>query len=173
MIQFTNIVRNADQSWTFTWTADGTTTYRVVLLGSLLGTTLAGTYTVSGTQWPKIPPPLEVTTGVLAQTELYPSYVLIQWYHEAGISAYQVQVLVAGVWQTLQTIPDTGNWLYTYNTRELPDDTAYSYRVIAIDVLGNLSSPTAYSGSMIRVPDTTDGTLVFAYSAGTLTIGAV
>lgn len=148
MIQIQTIAKNANGSWTFTWLGSGS--FRVVLQGILLATVPSNSYTWTGQS--KVPPPLEVVAiGSLALSEQYRPYLIIQWYGESA-DVYLVQRNDSGHWNTILTVQEVGQWVYTFQTTTLLDETIYQYRVISQDKIGNQAPARGYKALIVCPP---------------------
>lgn len=168
-LPITSIVRNSDGTWTFAWTATLATYYRVVLFGQQLAVVTSPTYTTVGISigqsYPKFPPPVEVVEQVLlALSETYQPSIYVQWYGTPGVSYYELQAFVGGVWTKIQRFSESGQWIYTWQSPVLSDETTYQYRVVAVDSLGNQSTPRLYTINMVRLPDSPDKTTAITYT---------
>lgn len=168
-LPITTIVRNSDGSFTYSWASTGALYYRIVLAGIQLDQ-------VSGTSWSSaganykdsyegFPPPIEVMpTTSLALSEQYPSVFVMQWYGSQSVSWYAVQEFVGSVWTTVSRVTESGQWIYTYHTPVLSDETTFQFRVVAVDSLGNESDPRVYTFVVVRPPDQPDPDIVITYT---------
>lgn len=170
-IPITSVVQNSNQSWTFTWANSGQAYSRVVLWGIQLLKTTNFTYTWSGFEYTTYPPPLEIAyEDQQVLSEQFLPYLVMQWYGEQTAATYVVQENLAGTWTTIQTLLETGQWIYTFITPILTDETTYSYRVIALDDVGDESVPRGYNIYVVCPPLPTDGKVMVSYNQGTTSI---
>ena len=157
-------------SWVFTW-ANLSTTYRVVLWGNTLATITTPTYIWNGQYYTSFPPPLEIVLqGEEALSEQFSPYLVMQWYGEPTCATYQIQKYVGTVWQTVANQTEVGQWVYTYQSPVLADETIYKYRVLAQDNLGNSSTPQIYQKYIVTPPAPPDPTLSITYAGGSIEI---
>lgn len=172
MIAFTGITLNADGSWAFTWANDSAAYWRVVLAGAVIASNLTTpSYTWIGPGYPEFPPPLEVVdTTNLALSEQYSSIFTLQWYAVPNAAYYQVQQYTGGVWNTIATISDLSQWVYTYSTPVLVDGTTYQLRVAACDALGDQGTPRQYTRLVVCPPATPDGHTATTYVGSNIVI---
>jgi hypothetical protein len=149
-------VQNPDGTWTFSWTSTGAPSYNIVLNGLLLNNTAGNTYTWAGTAYQTSPPPLEivplVTGRELALSQRWKPYLIMQWYGEPAAAGYTVQFFSGGQWVNVITISETGQWLYTYQTPMLTDETTYQFRVFAFDQYGNQSVARTFTRYVVTPP---------------------
>lgn len=153
LIPITNIVLNADGTWTFTWANVGAAFYRVVLWGIQIARLNGTTYTWTGREYSTYPPPLEIAfqdQKVISET--YLPYLIIQWYGDPSAQGYLVQQKSGNNWTTISTPQEVGSWVYTYQTVILKDENTYVYRVIALDQYGNQSTPRQYIRYVVCPP---------------------
>lgn len=168
-------VKNADQSWTFSWTDTGASFYQIVLSGKEIAVVVGLTWTYQSIGFQSYPPPIEIAQeNQLALSEAYKPYVLIQWYRE-DCSYYKVQKNTADGWITVSTLQESGSWVYSYVSQTLEDETTHEFRVIAVDETAGESEPRLYRISMVRPPDSPDGKIDVTYGSGitSLTVAAV
>lgn len=168
-LPITNITRNSDGTWTFAWTSTGATYYRIVLFGLQLDTTSNAFYTVSDPSallsYRTFPPPIEVVpTTTKALSELYQPYLLMQWYGDPNATLYLVQYNNGATWQTIAQISNAGQWVLQFQTAVLFDETEYDYRVIAVDALGDQSTPRPYTINVVTPPTPPDAIVTLTYS---------
>lgn len=165
-IAITSITVNRLGNWTFSWAFLPLTTYRVVLYGTLLATSSVATYTYTGNDYPNFPPPIEVTISPdLALSELFSPLMYLQWYGEPAVDHYDIeQSLDSGVtWNLIDTIQESGQWIYTYQTTVQVDEQTYFYQVTAVDSIGNRSEPQQYLRYTVTPPVPPDGSIVVGY----------
>jgi hypothetical protein len=156
----TTIARNADASWTFSWTpVPGAQRYRVVLWGRQLNVQQSTGYTYQGLGFLSFPPPLEVVVSTdLALSEVHQPFMVVQWYGQA-CQGY----LVEQGGQIVKEVVEDGSWVYTYQSPVLTDETSYTYNVLAEDAVGNLSPAVAYTQYIICPPVPPDGQVKVTY----------
>lgn len=172
MIQFTSISKDVNGNWTFTWASTGAPSYRVVLNGTQLAVTASTSYTTAIPGYPKFPPPIEVVpSGQLADTEVYRQPAKLQWYSSPGAVSFVVQQLVGSTWVNAATVSAVG-WLNAYDLPILGDDGVYSYRVMAVSAVGDLSAPLNFTVEVAKTPRPPDGTLGFAYTSDSVVVSA-
>jgi hypothetical protein len=171
-ISFISITKNADRSWTFTWSGSGT--WRVVLYGVYIATVTTPSY-----RWPSdsvftdYPPPLEVVVSTeKALSEQHKPYVLIQWYREEDTARYLIQKSDDGStgWATVYTMPEMGLWVYTYHSPILDDGTTHHWRVVAESAIGTQSPAQDYNATIVTPPRPVDSEIVIEYSAGNVVV---
>jgi hypothetical protein len=158
-------VQNVDLTWTVSWAAvPGALFFRIVLWGTQIDTTALLSYTYSGQAYTTYPPPLEVVpNGLKTLSELYSPLMLLQWYGQGStISYYDLEQLAPTV-QALQQQVENGQWVYSYQTPVLLDETTYSYSVASVDVLGNESSAEVYTNLIVCPPLPPDAQIVLSY----------
>jgi hypothetical protein len=173
MIPITSITPNAGGGWSFTWPSQGASFYRIVLWGVELDTTTFTTWTYNGSEYGSFPPPLEIAyedQEVLSE-EFLP-YLIIQWYGESQVSYYLVQQLISGTWQTITQVVESGQWVYSFQSPTLTDEQTYSYQVIAVDSVGNQSTPQQYVRYVVCPPLPPDGSISVGYGSGNIIIQA-
>lgn len=154
MATITKIEKTGSRSWRFTWT--GTAPFDVVLGGRVvLENTSETTYEAeSATAYE--PPPIEVIAAGAgsAQSQLYPPYLVVQWFHLAFAAYYRVFEYVDSAWiQRGRTITDSGDGYYTYTTADLTDCAESKWRVIPYDAYGGAGDPVDITVMIVRVPD--------------------
>ena len=174
MIAIQSIILNSDGSWTFSWNSDGSTNYVVTLWGTVLQTGSSLTYTWSGSQeYISFPPPLEIssTNNPYVLSNDYTPFLVLQWYGE-GVDHYDIQQYDGTVWNTIQTFQDTGSWIFTYITSVLTDQMTYLFQVIAVDSVGNQSTPRQYQRYVVCPPVPPDGDVVISYTNPNVVISA-
>lgn len=172
-IQFNSITRNADSSWTLRWTSTGT--QRVVLWGSLLAETTDQTFTFGSREYVDFPPPIEVVgESEKALTELHSPTLVLQWYREELAGNYLIQQSSDGSlpWQTIATVRESGQWVYTWRSPLLEDGLTYHYRVVAMSPVANRSVPVPFHRYVITTPAPVDSALKVEYTGGNVIISA-
>lgn len=173
MILFTSIIQNSDKSWTFVWnTIPGVPYWRVILYGNQLAKITVNTYTASIPNYINFPPPIEVAQGdILTLSETYQPYIILQWYGEVCFF-YLIQQYLNSSWTTIARVVESGQWIHTFQTAILPDEMASTFRIIAVDSLGNQSAPREFINYVVRPPNPPDGSLELSYSGGNVVISA-
>jgi hypothetical protein len=170
-LQFTSITVNSDRTWTFAWADTGADSYRVVLYGVELAVVTDTTYTWDREGFTNFPPPVEVVEeGDVAESEVYQPYLLIQWYKEPFAASYSVQEFQTSQWNQINTAVDTGEWVYSYQTRTLEDGTQEKLRVLALDELDNVSAARGFTKDVLANPKPPDGDISITYSASNIVI---
>jgi hypothetical protein len=165
MIPFSTIVQNTNKSWVFTWPSQGAAFYRVILWGKQIGKTTGLTFTWIGQDYTTVPPPLEIAyENQPVQSELFSPILTVQWYGIGNAKQYNVQQLSGAVWNTIATIQESGQWVYTWTTPILLDGTVYSYRVFAVDSAGNQSVPRTYQRQVVTNPTPPDKVVQVGYT---------
>lgn len=141
--------------WLFEWDANSGDPFDIYLDGVMLGSVVGGEYEVEEDGYDTSPPPLEIVadeSGVYAGSLLYPPYVILQWRGVSGADAYLVEHHRSGDWMAAKTIMDLDAGYYTYQTDVLTDSESSSFRVSALDVLGNAGTPVTFSFYVVRNP---------------------
>jgi hypothetical protein len=169
----TNIVRNANRSWTFTWEGDPDDSHRIILWGILLTTVEGLSYTWEGQEYVDFPPPLEITLlNEKALSETFLPYFIVQWYGSDDAEDYLVQKLVGNTWTTINRVGGNNQWVYTFQTAILIDETTYDYRIVAINSVGDQSVPRRYRRFVVCPPKPPDGEVIIIYNKPNLTLEA-
>lgn len=160
-----SIAQNADQSWTFSWSAvAGAPYYRVVLWGKQIAQINTLSYTFSGSGYPQNPPPLEIAAGsAKTLSETFQPFAQLQWYAET-CSYFNVYDFDGTNWDVVQTINFGNSWVFTFDTGTLVDITNYRYGVTAVDTLGNESSREEYDLYIVCPPAPPDSGIVISYT---------
>lgn len=171
-VVFTSIVKNADRSWTFTWSGSGT--WRVVLYGVEIDTVTTNSYRWNADSvFTDYPPPLEVVVSTEeALSEQHRPYVILQWYREEDTARYLIQKSDDGVtnWTTIYTLAESGQWVYSYHSPILDDGTTHHWRVVAESAIGNQSPAQDYNAVIVTPPRPVDSEIVIEYSAGNVVV---
>lgn len=170
---FSDIKKIASNTWRFSW-ASGTAPYRVYLRGKLLATISAEFYEIEELGAADEPPPLEVLDAAGAASPdsvLNPCRAILQWRAVSAAKYYVVRELVSASWQKRAQIQEVGCGYYSFESAALADGSATSWRVVAIDALGNESAPVAFSVTTVRNPEPPEVSL--AYDDGVLTVRAI
>jgi hypothetical protein len=169
-IAIQTITLNPDRSWTFTWNSTGASYYRAVLYGTQLAKVTSTSYTWKGQGYALFPPPVEIVAqGYQALSECFIPFTIIQWYGQT-CSSYQIQQLVNGSWQIVDVLSEVGLWIYTYQTIIQSNETQYSYQVVAVDSVGNTSTPVQFVRYVVCPPTTPDGLVTVSYLKPNLVI---
>jgi hypothetical protein len=173
-LQFTSITPTSDRTWTFAWADTGADSYRLVLYGIELAVTSELTYEFDGIGFTLYPPPIElVEGGDSAESESFRPYMLIQWYQEDYADSYTVEEYDGANWNPVKGIDEAGEWVYSYTTQTLEDDSEERLRVTASDILGNPGPSKGYTDKVLCNPATPDGTTTVSYSAGNIVVDEV
>lgn len=156
MIQFTSITLRADLKWVFDWTPTSATFYRVILYGMELDRLDTPPYLFSLAGWEDFPPPIEVVEeDEVSYTETYLPYLNVQWYAEDpdGVSMYVLRKLVGVEWIDRGFQMEDGfTWVYTIQSQLLEDETFHQFRLIAMDMLEQVSDPYLFQRYVITAP---------------------
>ncbi len=165
-ILFQSIVQEADGSWTFVWSNDGSAFWRIVLWGIELDRVTSPTYNWSGLEYHDFSPPLEIAKQAsLVLSEQFQPYLIVQWYGILAAQSYLIQQTFDNIsWSTIETFQEVGQWVYSYQTVTLTDEFTYTYRVIAVDQYGNLSSPEQYIKYVTCPPTPPDAKIQISYT---------
>jgi len=141
--------------WLFAWDADSGESFEIWWNGTLLNTVVGGEFDCELNGYAETPPPLEVVadeSGVDAESELYPPFVILQWRGVSGATAYLVEQYVSGAWIARKTVMERERGYYTYQTAVLEDDTETTFRVSALDARGTAGTPVNFSFKVVRNP---------------------
>lgn len=173
MIPLQTIVLNLDGSWTFAWPDEGAAFYRIVLAGQELDRTTELTWTGQDRSDSNYPPPVEIAyEEQQTLSEQFKPYLLLQWYR-VECTEYRIQRFDNPNWVTINTIQQNGNWVYSHLALSLEDGTTYEYRVVAVDEVGDESTPRGYRRKVVCPPPPPDGDVLVGYNAGTSSITVV
>ena len=165
-IPITSITVNRQGNWTFNWSFVPLTTYRVVLYGTQLITGIFASYTFTGQGYSSFPPPIEVTIAPdLALSELFTPLMYIQFYGDPAVDHYDIQQSFDGgaTWITIDSFQESGQWIYSYLTGIQTDEQTFIYQVVAVDTIGNTSTPRMYVRYCVTPPAPPDGNVVVGY----------
>lgn len=173
MISFLSITLNSNGSWTFTWANAGAAYYRVVLYGAEQARTTELSYTWNTPGYGDFPPPLEIAyEEQLVESELFPPLLTLQWYGDQSCQGYQVEYYNGTTWEVVKVIQETGQWLYSYTTPVLTDETLYQFRVTSTNLIGTSSTPVPYNRLVVCVPKSPDADLDIAYLGSDVVVTA-
>lgn len=164
--------RQADRSWLFTWTAVAGVTYRLVLHGTQVGTSTSGSYVWRGGEYQTTPPPLEVVPeGEKALSETHPPRLLVQWYRVAEADYYTVEQYLNAAWTEVARVDESGDQVYNHLTPAALDGEVVQVRVKAYDSVGAVSSPRAFTKTIVTPPR--PPSVGVTYAAGTISVVTV
>lgn len=161
----------ANGHWLYEWDADSAAPFEIWLDGELIDSVVGGSFEAEMDGYDESPPPVEIVSdesGVFAESLLYPPYAILQWRGVTGAEAYQVEQYVGGNWVVKKTIMELGAGYYTYQTDALPDSESQSFRVSALDALGNAGTPVTFSFYVVRNPAPPD--VVLSVDSGGITV---
>lgn len=146
-IAFDSITQTGSRLWRYAWT--GTGPYRVTVRGMLYADAQDAAYVDVGGYSNNQPYEVEVSeSDSTTDGEAHPPYAVLQWFGNYWAEAYQV-------WDgttLLAEIPEDGRGYYSYTTAALDDLSSTTYDVKQRDSAGNLSTATALTVSMVRLP---------------------
>ncbi len=148
-------VRIDNGVWRFTWDGDSAGTYYVWLHGKLLATVIGNEYDSSEPNYEDTPPPLEIVddeSATVADNDLYSPYAILQWREVVGAKFYLVEQFVSGAWAFKTSIQDLDRGYYWYRTSLLTDQTAYQFRVSALNQQGDGGTPIPFTFVPTRNP---------------------
>lgn len=84
----------------------------------------------------------------------YPGHITLHWSGVSGSASYRVEEFFLASWKLRQIVSDNGQGAFTWLSRWLEDETQHQFRVIPMDIAGNLGTPLPLSVTMVRHPDT-------------------
>lgn len=167
MIQFTTIERSEEGDWRFVWPATSGP-YRIVLFGNVLNVQDDTEYIYTQLGFTDYPPPLEVVSGLttLADSEIDPPYLRVQWYRETGVNGYVVQLYNGTDWDDEFSISEVGAGVYSSDI-PLIDGASYLARVVSFNSVEDQSPGQEYSISAIVHPIFADSLYTVDYNNST------
>lgn len=170
-----NIHLREDGMWQVGWDSTGASDYRVVLYGKELLVTTDLVYVHDSPGWEIYAPFIEVVGhGKLALSELYQSFIQIQWYRYQGIPEfYQVSEWDGAAWQPRFNVNESGHWVYSIQTANLDDEAEHRFQVIAYDLIGEASAPLEFRVFVVRVPTLDPSTIDISFSSPNIVISQV
>jgi hypothetical protein len=167
-LPFTSIVLQPGGDWLFSWNSTGAGTYRLVLAGRQVGVADDSdtTFTFFTPGFETYPPPLElVAVTDQALTELYPPYLLMQWY-TTPCDYYVVGEVVDGQLTNYQSVSEQNKqWVYSYTAPGLVDQTAHDFQVIAVGNAEQTAPPIDYHIFIVTPPVFVDGSVAVTYDS--------
>lgn len=174
-ITFTTIKQATTGEWLFTWASTGAAYYRIVLHGHEIANTVGTSYTFNLPISSNIntPPPIEVVAERdLAVSEFNLPYMILQWYGVANAVSYRLYELVDASWVLKDTFANQQQFLYTFTTSILADETDAKFRVVAVNEVGMESSPLAFAYKVVRPPHPVATAYTYNAASGTMSISA-
>lgn len=146
------VVLSSTGGWDFSWPA-GTPPYQVWSDGVLLETTTEESYHCSLPGYEETPPDVEVVDSTeVAESSLYPPYLLLQWRGVQGAMGYSIQQYLDSEWADVGTLTESGRGYYSWSTPPQDDGDNLVYRVLAISLNGGLGVPIGFQVTMVRNP---------------------
>lgn len=173
-LPFTSIIRNYDGTWKFQWSDTGNGPYRIILYGIEVDEVDEVEYDWVGNGFKAYPPPIEVIEdGEVAVSEVNNPSFLIEWNRVEDAAGYSIERYIGSAWTRVESLDETGQATYSYQTPPLANDTVCQLRVLAEDEFGNQSAPVYFTKTIIAAPPITDGTIQVTYAPNAITIAAV
>lgn len=167
----TKVEKQTSGQWRFEWTDTGADVYRITYRGHEITEVVGTSYDLELPWGKNYPPPLEIVPDdETAISEIHPPYMTPQWYRSAGADHYRVEQESGASWLFKADIADNGQWVYTYDTVTLDDETTYKFRVLASGTLSNFSDDIWFRRKIVRPPDPV--TVNVTWASGNLTIAA-
>lgn len=163
------ITQQEDNSWLFEWD-NGALPCRIYLDGKLIATvTTTREYEFHEDGYLTKPPPLEIVgDNGISNSELFPTYAILQWRGTTDAVRYKIQEYVNSSWITRRRKPENGSGTYTYETAARDDLSSNNWRIIAVDSGGRGGTALEFDFIIIRNPAPPD--VDYDIDAGTLTV---
>lgn len=172
-LRLTTIRQAVTGEWVFSWTSTGAAWYRIILGGREIDSVTSPTYTFNLPITGEDPPPIEVVAERdLAVSEFNLPYIILQWYAVTTASTYRLYELSGDSWVLKDTFANNQQFLYTFTTTNLADETTARFRLVAVNEFGVESTPLGFSYKVVRPPNPVSLNFDYNSADGKITVSA-